>query len=76
MIGKMRNKADAVLLDPKVSRIHACIREEGGRYFLSDLNSTNGTAVNERVLKGSETAELFDGDMLRFADVTLTFRLA
>ncbi|MBQ9549896.1 MAG: FHA domain-containing protein [Lachnospiraceae bacterium] len=76
MIGKMRNKADAVLPDPKVSRIHACIREEGGRYFLSDLNSTNGTAVNERILKGSETAELFDGDMLRFADVTLTFRLA
>lgn len=76
MIGKMRNKADAVLPDPRVSRIHACIREEGGRYYLSDLNSTNGTAINERVLKGSETAELFDGDTLRFADVTLTFRLA
>ena len=76
MIGKMRNKADAVLPDPKVSRIHACIREEEGHYYLSDLNSTNGTAVNERALKGSETAELFDGDTLRFADVTLTFRLA
>ena len=76
MIGKMRNKADAVLPDPRVSRIHACIREEEGRYYLSDLNSTNGTAVNERMLKGSETAELFDGDTVRFADVTLTFRLA
>ena len=76
MIGKMRNKADAVISDAGVSRLHACIREEEGHYYLSDLNSTNGTSVNERKLKVNETTELFDGDKLRFADVSMTFRLA
>lgn len=76
MIGKMKNKADAVISDAGVSRLHACIREEEGHYYLSDLNSTNGTSINERRLKASETSELFDGDSLRFADVSMTFRLA
>ena len=76
MIGKMRSKADACIPDPGVSRIHACIREEDGRYYLSDLNSTNGTAVNEKLLKCNETAELSDGDSVRFGDVSLIFRLA
>ena len=76
MIGKMRKKADGVIEDPKVSRIHACIRENGGRYFLSDLNSTNGTCINERKLSHNETAELSDGDSVRFAGISMTFRLA
>ena len=76
MIGKMRSKADAFISDPGVSRIHACIREEEGRYYLSDLNSTNGTSINEKSLGGNETAELNDGDSIRFGDVSLTFRLA
>ncbi|MCR4740702.1 MAG: FHA domain-containing protein [Lachnospiraceae bacterium] len=76
MIGKLRNKADGLIPDPKVSRIHACIREEGGRYYLSDLNSTNGTSVNEKRLGSNETAEPFDGDTVCFADTVFTFRLA
>lgn len=76
MIGKMRNKADGVISDSKVSRIHACIREERGRYYLSDLNSTNGTCINDRKLSHNETVELSDGDTVRFAGVSMTFLLA
>lgn len=76
MIGKMRNKADGVISDSKVSRIHACIREDKGRYYLSDLNSTNGTCINDRKLSHNETAELSDGDTVRFAGISMTFLLA
>ena len=76
MIGKMRKKVDGIIEDSKVSRIHACIRENEGRYYLSDLNSTNGTCLNERRLSHNETAELFDGDSVRFAGISMTFRLA
>lgn len=35
-----------VVNDPEVSRRHARIYRQGERYFIEDLGSTNGTAVN------------------------------
>ena len=46
-----------------VSRIHACIEQRGGRIILRDLESTNGTLLNGRVLRGEE-AELRHGDRI------------
>ena len=73
-IGKMAGKADAVIADRRVSRIHAAIRKNGGRYFISDLNSTNGTCLNDRRLEQDESAALEDGDMIKFANVMLQFK--
>ena len=74
-IGKMAGKADAVIADRRVSRIHAAIRKNGGKYFLSDLNSTNGTCLNDRRLEQDEAAALEDGDIIKIANVMLQFRL-
>lgn len=74
-IGKMAGKADAVIADRRVSRIHAAIRKDGGRYFLSDLNSTNGTCLNDRRLEQDEAAALEDGDIIKFANIMLKFSL-
>jgi DNA-binding winged helix-turn-helix (wHTH) protein len=54
----------AVRIDrPGVSRRHACIRVEGGRATLTDLDSKNGTFVgDERV---SSPRALHDGDEVR-----------
>lgn len=55
-----------------VSRHHAEIRCEGGRYVLEDLGSTNGTFVNNRRL--TRAVMLQDGDEIRLGpDVRLTF---
>ncbi len=75
LIGKLTGKADGIIPDSRISRIHACIREDEGRFFLSDLNSTNGTRINERLLEINETAELKDGDTVTFADIPMSFRL-
>jgi len=60
-----------VITSRRVSREHARLRREGWRVVLEDLNSTNGTFLNdERVLT---PVELRDEDRITVGDVTLIF---
>ena len=52
--------SDVVLDHREVSRRHALIRHEGGRYVLVDLGSKNGTSLNGQRVEGA--APLRDGD--------------
>jgi hypothetical protein len=63
---------DVILDDQKVSRHHAVIRQDAGRFVVADLESTNGTFVG-----GRRTQEriLTDGDLIRLGDTTLLFSL-
>lgn len=62
--------ADVVLLDQGVSREHARIEHGGGRSWLIDLGSTNGTWLEgERV--GRVALPLRDGDRIRLGPTTL-----
>lgn len=54
----------------RVSREHAVIVREAGRYRVEDLGSMNGTFVNGQRI---ENAVLHDGDLLMVADVGLSF---
>jgi DNA-binding NtrC family response regulator len=61
-----------VLPDRTVSRFHARIDLTPGGYLLTDLDSTNGTAIGAtRVV----TAYLDPGDQLRLGDVTVRFEI-
>ncbi|OYT73527.1 MAG: hypothetical protein CFK52_00990 [Chloracidobacterium sp. CP2_5A] len=53
---------DLLLNHPTVSRIHAGIREVDGRWWLTNLSSTNGTQVNGALV---ETVELQPEDVIR-----------
>ena len=55
-----------------VSRKHAAFYVDGGRYYVEDLGSRNGTHVNGLRLKGP--APLHDGDEVRVCDQTFAFR--
>ncbi len=62
--------ADVVLMDEGVSREHARIEHDGGRSWLIDLGSTNGTWLEgERV--GRVALPLRDGDRIRLGPTTL-----
>lgn len=50
-IGRSQNN-NVVLKDPLVSRHHLQIVENGGRYWIIDLGSTNGTYVNGVRVRG------------------------
>ena len=73
VIGKMETAADAVIDLPTVSRIHAKIRKRDGEYYLTDLNSRNGTSVNGKMLKGAEEYCLQDQDEVDFAQARYVF---
>ncbi|MCR5145607.1 MAG: FHA domain-containing protein [Lachnospiraceae bacterium] len=64
---------DACLTSQTVSRHHAKINEINSRYYLEDLNSTNGTFLNDMMLNYNERYELNPGDRIRFADVPYIF---
>jgi len=62
---------DIVITSKRVSREHARVRREGWRVILEDLDSTNGTFLNdERVLAPQE---LHDADRIKIGDVILIF---
>jgi pSer/pThr/pTyr-binding forkhead associated (FHA) protein len=54
-----------------VSRFHAEIRREAGRYRVRDLGSTNGTLVAEQPV---DESELREGDTISLGGYPLTFR--
>jgi len=64
------DKSDLTIDSHRVSREHAVLLIEEGRYVVQDLRSTNGTLVNgQRV----ERMEISDGDIVTFADVEYSF---
>lgn len=61
---------DIVLDDKRVSRHHAEIQEKGGRWLLRDMGSTNGTAVNGKIVK---EAALKPGDQVSLGGLECTW---
>ncbi|MBY0399925.1 FHA domain-containing protein, partial [Myxococcota bacterium] len=67
---------DVVIPDDTISSEHAVIEQIGGRYWLEDLRSTNGTKHGDTRLARGERVVLKGGDHVRFADVDLMFVFA
>lgn len=67
-----REKGDIVIQDHEVSSTHCQIQNIGGVYHVFDMNSTNGTFVNnERIVK----AKLNDGDVVTIGQTSFRFQL-
>jgi hypothetical protein len=69
VVGRSKD-SDIRLEDPNVSRRHAEVRHEEGAYWLVDLDSTNGVAVNGRRTK---RARLNEGDTITIGSTDLVF---
>ena len=74
-IGKWKQTADLWIDDPTVSRTHARIVRKSGKDFLIDLNSRNGTRLNQQYLNPEEEYELKDGDIILFSRVQFRYKL-
>ena len=69
LIGKKKGVVDGLIKARGISRIHGKITKEGEEYYLTDLNSTNGTYLNGGRLEIHEKARIRPGDRIGFADV-------
>lgn len=56
-----------------ISQFHAKFDYFDKTYYIEDMNSTNGTFVNDEILNYKEKRALSPGDVLRFADVKYRF---
>ena len=67
-----REPGNGIRIDEdSVSAQHALLRHDGGRWWLEDLGSTNGTFVNEMRVTGR--APLHSGDIIQIGRVTARF---
>lgn len=69
LIGKKKDAVDGWIKARGISRIHGKISKEEEGYYLTDLNSTNGTFLNGGRLEVNEKARIRPGDIVGFADV-------
>ncbi len=65
---------DIQIVDPKVSRKHFHIRQEGDDHVIIELKSLNGVHVNGSRINGEQV--LKDGDNIWVGDTTMTFYVA
>jgi serine phosphatase RsbU (regulator of sigma subunit)/pSer/pThr/pTyr-binding forkhead associated (FHA) protein len=65
---------DVHIDDGSVSRHHAQVTFEGGNYFVQDLNSRNGTFLNDQPIH--QPTRLYDQAEIRICDVTLVFLIS
>jgi len=64
-----------VLADSFASAEHARLTQRDGRWWLTDLNSRNGTFLNEVRLQPDEPALVAEGDLIGVGSVRLQIRL-
>jgi hypothetical protein len=69
-IGRSK-EADVQIEDRYASSLHARVFSREGRFYVEDMNSTNGTLLNGATLQGE--AELIDSDSVQIGDTV--FRL-
>jgi pSer/pThr/pTyr-binding forkhead associated (FHA) protein len=64
-------EADVRIDDRYASGVHARIFSRDGHTYVEDMNSTNGTLLNDATLNGE--AELIDGDVVRIGDTEFRY---
>jgi len=75
-IGKAKEFADYCISDNKtISRAHASITNNNGKYYIMDLNSLNHTFVNEQMIASNMEVEIKDGDKFRLSDEIFEFHM-
>lgn len=56
-----------------ISRQHACLLRKDDNWMIEDLNSTNGTYVNDQAVSSSAPVALTEGDRIRCGQLVLVF---
>lgn len=65
--------ADIAFIDRYASGLHARVYPRAGRYFVEDMNSTNGTLLNGAPVIGE--VEIPDGSSLAIGDTSFRFQI-
>ncbi|PSS14555.1 Zeaxanthin epoxidase [Actinidia chinensis var. chinensis] len=76
-VGRLPEKADMVIPVATVSGVHARIQKNNGSLLVTDLDSTNGTFIDEKRLRPGVAATISTGSCITFGDTHLAmFRVS
>ena len=67
VIGNSEESSDCCIESRVVSRIHLRIAKTDDKYYIEDMNSTNGTYINEKRLSPLCTEPINNNDILKIA---------
>ncbi|MCX7772729.1 MAG: DUF6382 domain-containing protein [Clostridia bacterium] len=73
MIGRLKEQVDYYLDNPAVGKMHAEISKKPDGYYLSDMNSRNGTLVDGERLEPGKEYRLKDASRITFANEDFIF---
>ncbi len=76
IIGRLPDYVDHLIENNAIGRTHAEIVFMEGEYFIKDLNSKNGTFINEVRAESNREYQIDNGDIVKFANIEYTFRLS
>ncbi len=65
--------ADITVSDQGISRKHAKVTKEGGKAFITDLGSSNGTFINDKKITAGEKVALVKEDMIKLGNSIFKF---
>src|SRR5579884_2069907 len=69
------NGNDLIISGRTVSRRHARLWFNANRWYIEDLQSANGTLVNNMRIQPNQAVPLNDGDVINFGDEIVTFNI-
>lgn len=75
VIGKQKNNVDFFLDKEVVSRYHVKITKEDDNYYITDLNSTNGTTLNDKPLSCYQRHKINKDDKVSIAGIEYSFHI-
>lgn len=75
VIGKLKEAVDLTIQDDSVSKVHCKVIQEDGLYYLMDLNSQNGTHLNQKQIIPETSVLIYDGDQINIGNEKFTFKL-
>lgn len=77
IVGSQSASVDYCILNNRsISRNHACILNQNGRFFLQDNHSLNHTYLNGRMLNAYENESIKNQDVIRFANEEFVFEMS
>lgn len=68
VIGRLPDQVDHVCKNNAVGKVHALITVRDGSLYIRDLNSVNGTFVNESRIESNKDVEVRDSDCIMLAN--------
>ena len=74
-LGRLSSEVDYTIANKAVGKVHAELRKSGNEYFITDLNSKNGTFINNQRLNSGTPYVLKENDQVTLADSVYVFKL-